>query len=196
MEVGFNSNGAAKALVSDCLKKGDEKTEDGFMRGCEMCGDSSCVPWRKSDPSVCTMAMRVAECGCSLTVDGKQLDLSKAADLATAEDLFVPQDRRGFTLGTWDGMNQLPTGCRYIQMGDSTTVRGVNDPSADQTLVACDLKGSHITSGTAKDPKEACRTTYGEEVVVHVRAPLPEMATLTCSNPDPSCRVPWDFESL
>jgi hypothetical protein len=193
MEVGFNSNGAAKALVKDCLKAGDSETKDDFMRACELCGGVSCVPWRKSDPSVCAMAMRVAECGCEVEVDGKKLDLAKPADLAIAEDLFVPEDRRGFTLGTWDGLGQLPTGCRYIKMGDSTNVRGVEDQNADQTLVACDLKGSHITSATAKDPKEACRLTYGDEVVVHVRAPLAGMAKLSCSNPAPECQVPWDI---
>jgi hypothetical protein len=202
MEVGFNSNGAAKALVTDCLKTGDEKIEDGFTRGCMMCGDSSCVPWRKSDPSVCTMAMRVAECGCEVEVAGRKLDLAKPADVQVVEDLFVPESRRGFTLGTWDNMGALPTGCRYVKTGDSTQLTGnggwsTTDANADQTIVACDLKGSHITSATAKDPKEACRLTYGEEVVVHVRAPSPEMAKLTCTNPDPSCQgAPWGFEKL
>ena len=201
MAVGFNSNGAAQALVNDCLKPGDKKFEDGFERGCNECGHENCVPWRKSDPSVCTMAMRIAECGCSLEVAGKKLDLANEKDLATAEELFVPHGRRGFTLGTWDGIGQLPTGCRYVKMGDSTkiTVGGVtvDDPNADQTIVACDLKGSHLTAATAKDPKEACRTTYGDEVVVHVRAPTAEMAKLTCDTTKPSCAgAPWDFKNL
>src|SRR4030095_6403292 len=68
MQVGFNSNGAAKALVQDWLATGDAKITDGFMRACTFCGDHSCVPWRKSDPSVCTMAMRIAECGCSINI--------------------------------------------------------------------------------------------------------------------------------
>jgi len=201
MEVGFNSNAAAKALVEDCLAPGKAAEKDGFMRGCEMCGDKSCVPWRKSDPSVCTMAMRVAECGCSVSVGGKKLDIKKSADLETLRDLFVPEARRGFTLGTWDGIGQLPTGCRYVRTGDPTSISGtkwsVNDPNADQTIVACDLKGSHITAATAKDPKEACRLTYGDEVVVHVRAPTPEMATISCTSTEPSCQgAPWDFEHL
>jgi hypothetical protein len=171
------------------------------MRGCTMCGDTSCVPWRKSDPSVCTMAMRVAECGCSIKVGDKTLDLSNPADLATAEDLFVPETRRGFTLGTWDNMGALPTGCRYVRTGDATELQGTgwsaNDPNADQTIVACDLKGSHLTTATAKDPKEACRITYGDEVVVHVRAPTPEMATMTCASTEESCQgAPWTFANL
>lgn len=201
MEVGFNSNNAAQQLVEDCLSPGKAAEKDGFMRGCEMCGDKSCVPWRKSDPSVCTMAMRVAECGCSVTVGTKKLDPSKPGDLATLKDLFVPQARRGFTLGTWDGISQLPTGCRYVRTGDPTALTGdgwsVNDPSADQTIVACDLKGSHITAATAKDPKEACRLSYGDEVVVHVRAPAVEAATISCTSTEESCQgAPWDFEHL
>lgn len=206
MAVQFNSNGAAQTLVQDCLQAGDAEEKDSFMRGCEMCGGTNCVPWRKSDPSVCTMAMRVAECGCEVSVPTatggqKKLDLSKSGDLAIAKELFVPESRRGFTLGTWDGIGQLPTGCRYVKMGDpsTVTVNGVTvpDPNADQTLVACDLKGSHITASTAKDPKEACRTTYGEEVVVHVRAPLPGLATLTCDTTKAGCEgSPWDFGNL
>jgi hypothetical protein len=208
MAVGFNSNGAAQTLVEDCLKTGDSKIEDGFMRGCDTCGDldGGCVPWRKSDPSVCTMAMRVAECGCSVSVKTtsgtlKKLDLSKSADLKLAKELFVPTGRRGFALGTWDGVDKLPTGCRYIETGDtrSITINGVTipDPHAGRAIVACDLKASHITTATAKDPKEACRQAYGEEVVVHVRAPGPEIAELSCDTSKPQCDgVPWDFSAL
>jgi hypothetical protein len=206
MAVQFNSNGAAKELVKDCLTPGDEKIEDGFMRGCTFCGGANCVPWRKSDPSVCTMAMRIAECGCSINLqdgngESRVLDLAKPTDLELARELFVPESRRGFTLGTWDGVGQLPSGCRYVRTGDPQTVTvgdvTVEDPFADQTIVACDLKASHITSATAKDPKEACRTVYGEEVVVHVRAPGPGLATLSCDTTKPSCEgVPWTFANL
>ncbi|MBA2538319.1 MAG: hypothetical protein H0V17_01685 [Deltaproteobacteria bacterium] len=201
MEVQFNSNGAAKQLVEDCLAPGKAEEKDGFMRGCEMCGDKSCVPWRKSDPSVCTMAMRIAECGCSVSVGGRKLDISKSADLETVRDLFVPESRRGFTLGTWDNMAALPTGCRVVKTGDSERLEGngwaVTDANADRTIVACDLNGSHITSATAKDPKEACRLAYGDEVVVHVRAPLAEAATLSCTSTEESCKgAPWEFSKL
>jgi hypothetical protein len=203
MDVGFNSNGAAQQLVSDCLKPGNAKITDGYTRGCFMTGSVG-LPWRKSDPSVCTMAMRIAECGCTVTPnDGTntKLDLSNANDLARAQDLFVPKARRGFTLGTWDGVGLLPTGCRYVRTGDTTSLtvdgRQVDDPNADQTIVACDLKGSHITQATAKDPKEACRVTYGDEVVVHVRVPTPTMATVSCDMTQPKCAgVPWDFANL
>jgi hypothetical protein len=205
MQVGFNSNGAAKALVQDCLATGDAKITDGFMRACTFCGDHSCVPWRKSDPSVCTMAMRIAECGCSINVETgsgqRALNLKNDDDLATAEDLFVPEGRRGFTLGTWDNIGALPTGCRYVKAGDPTSItvggRIFEDQFADQTLVACDLKASHITAATAKDPKEACRQAYGDDVVVHVRAPDPTVATLKCDMTKPQCAgTPWGMMNL
>ena len=206
MQVSFNSNGAAKALVNECLTQGDPKIEDGFMRGCMFCDEPGCIPWRKSDPSVCTMAMRIAECGCTLEAKDssgafKKLNLTKASDLKKANELFVPSARRGFTLGSWEGMGQLPVGCRYVRMGDSTTLSingaSVMDPHADQVLVTCDLNASHITSATAKDPKEACRQSYGEEVVVHVRAPDPSIARMTCDTTKPQCAgVPWDFANL
>lgn len=206
MEISINSNGAAKALVKDCLQAGEDTIDDGFMRGCSMCGTVSCVPFRKSDPSVCTMAMRIAECGCQVAInDGtgefRTLDLTTSSDLELARELFVPESRRGFTLGTWDGMGKLPSGCRYVRVGDprSVTVGDVtiDDEFGDQTLVACDLKASHITAATAKDPKEACRQIYGEEVVVHVRAPEPSLATLSCDTSRPNCSgAPWDFENL
>ncbi len=205
MQGGFNSNGAAQTLLADCLKPGKASIKDGFMRGCTSCGGTNCVPFRKSDPSVCTMAMRIAECGCSINVKSgtttRKLDLKKQADLATARDLFVPAGRRGFTLGTWDGIDKLPAGCRYVRTGDPSAIKvgGVayTDRNADQTIVSCDLNASHITSGTAKDPKEACRTAYGDDVVVHVRAPEPEVATLKCTSTKASCQgVPWDFDNL
>ncbi len=206
----FNSNGAAKGLLDACLSPGKASIEDGFMRACTACsvagGGQACVPWRKSDPSVCAMAMKVAECGCSIDIDQKAggtrtLDLAKSADLDIARELFVPTSRRGFTLGTWEGMGRLPTGCRYVRAGDPSTVTvgdvTVADPNADQTIVACDLNASHITAATAKDPKEACRAVYGEEVVVHVRAPLPGIASFRCDMTKPSCAgVPWDFANL
>jgi hypothetical protein len=205
-----NSNNAAQLLLNDCLKPGKKPKNDGFMRGCNSCGalaeDGLCVPWRKSDPSVCTMAMRVAECGCSINIKdsagkSRKLDLAKEGDLDLARELFVPHSRRGFTLGTWDGIDRLPAGCRYVSTGDAATVsvNGVTaaDPVAGQTLVACDLMGSHVTQSTAKDPKEACRQAYGDEVVVHVRAPVAELATLSCDTTKPNCEgIPWDMENL
>jgi hypothetical protein len=205
MQVGFNSNGAAKALLKDCFTPGDASLTDGFMRACTLCGDSQCVPWRKSDPSVCTIAMRGAECGCSINIatgsGTRALDLSNEDDLAIAGDLFVPESRRGFTLGTWDNMASLPTGCRYVRTGDPTTIsvggRIFDDANADQTLVACDLKASHISTATAKDPKEACRQAYGDDVVVHVRAPDVTVASLSCDMTRPQCAgLPWGLPNL
>lgn len=208
MGQGVNSNGAAQALVGDCLIPGkNQALKDGFDRGCNNCGSlgNKCVPFRKSDPSVCTMAMRIAECGCKVDVKApngtsRTLNLSKQSDLALAKELFVPESRRGFVLGTWDGIDKLPNGCRFIETGDPKTVNvngvEVPDPVANHTIVACDLLASHVTSA-AMDPKEACRVTYGDEVVVHVRAPTPDLATLTCDTTKPKCAgAPWDYPNV
>ena len=208
MAQSVNSNGAAQTLVEDCLIPGKKKIADGFDRGCSNCGslNGGCVPFRKSDPSVCTMAMRIAECGCTIDIKtttkkgSRRLDLTKPSDLDLAKELFVPESRRGFTLGSWDGIDRLPNGCRYIETGDPKTVsvNGVEVPDAfaPHTLVACDLLASHVSSA-AKDPKEACRQVYGEDVVVHVRAPSPNQATLTCNAKKSHCAgVPWAFANL
>jgi len=202
MIVRFNSNGAAQKLLEDCLTPGKSSITDSYTRACTFAGETGAgAPFRKSDPSVCTMAMRIAECGCSITTNGKKLDLSRPADLALAEELFVPTSRRGFTLGAWDGIGVLPAGCRYVRTGDAKTTtvgtQTVPDANGDQNIVACDLKASHFTAATAKDPKEICRQVYGDEVVVHVRAPDPALATLSCDTTKPKCAgVPWDFANL
>jgi hypothetical protein len=197
MKVGFNSNGAARALVADGLKPGDKEIADDFMRACTGCGNASCVPWRKSDPSVFAAAMRIVECGCSVEFDGRTLDTAKEADLEILLAAFVPE-RRGFVLGTWDNPKGLPSGCHHVNTGDSEIIniggKQVRDPFANQQVVACDLKGSHITPAVAKDPKEACRQVYGDEVVVHVMMPTPEMGvTLACKDTSAACQAPWNI---
>jgi hypothetical protein len=77
---------------------------------------------------------------------------------------------RGFHLGTWSDMNGLPTGCRYIETGDTMST---------ETLVACDLTASDLVA-SANDPKGRCREKYGENVVVHVPVPA---AAVVCSPP-------------
>jgi hypothetical protein len=205
MIVQFNANGAAKKLIQDCLVPGRKTIKDAYTRGCTFAGETGAgVPWRKSDPSVCTMAMRIAECGCKINLnDGtpRTLDLSNPSDLDLAEELFIPTGRRGFTLGTWDGIGQLPSGCKFVRTGDSSDLtvgnKTITDTNADQNIVVCDLNASHITAATSKDPKEACRTVYGDEVVVHIRAPDPSFATLSCDTTKPNCTgVPWDFSNL
>ena len=87
---------------------------------------------------------RIAECGCD-SVDGTDL-----------RDLLSPWQRRGFPLGTWTGADDLPTGCRYLDIGDDSRV-----------LVACSLTGADLLRGS-DDVKEVCREKYAPNVVVHV----------------------------
>ncbi len=225
MMMQFNTNGAAKRLVMDCVtaaKSADQTVQaiqDPFMRACTITGTGAGLAFRKSDPSVCLMAMRMVECGCEVQIKSGSgyrtldltiptdpeaqdaaLDVNTGTDLAIGLDLFVPEARRGFTLGTWDGIGKLPGGCEYVRTSDPQNIEvgklPFTDANANQTLVKCELRASHLT-GSTTDPKEACRKAYGDEVVVHVRAPDPSVATLNCKSTALKCQgVPWDYQNL
>ncbi len=174
MKLFFNGNGAANALVRDCVdaalkdnyKKGELENESDpyhsdYYRACVLTDAAQGFTWRKSDTTVCAVGMRLSECGC----------VDNGADVANA---LVPQATeengfRGFPLGGWKSPTELPSGCRYVELGDNS-----------QTIVTCDLSGSDILSNS-KDLKGLCRSRYGDNVVVHV--PIPA-ETITCSPGD------------
>jgi hypothetical protein len=132
--------------------------------------------WRRSDPTVCTAATRLAECGCGVDTDGdKKADVTTIKDISRALVPFQPDPDgtlrlRGFHLGTWSNMNELPPGCRYIETGDTQSTR---------TLVSCDLTASDLVV-SANDPKGKCREKYGDNVVVHVPVPA---SKVVCNPP-------------
>jgi hypothetical protein len=174
MTLGANSNNAAKALAKDCMKASMSGATDDFTRGCEMCGNllestGACLPWRKSDATICAGAMRLAECGCGLKAGG---------DLAAG---LVPRSSRGFPLGTWSGIDELPAGCNFVDPGDGS-----------QTVVSCDLTAADLMA-SARDPKGLCRSRYGDNVVVHVPVPADAVA---CTPPDGAdcSATPWVIE--
>ena len=177
MKVGFNSNSAAAALVRDCLQTGQVPSADDsedplnseFYRGCLITADLYGTQWRRSDPAVCAAAMRLVECGCGLPDD---------ADVPTALVPTQPQrdeegkdiiTLRGFPLGTWSGLTELPQGCKYGPTGDDS-----------QTLVLCDLTAADLLV-SLDDPKGKCQEKYGDNVVVHV--PIPQNV-ITCEPPE------------
>jgi hypothetical protein len=133
--------------------------------------------WRKSDPTICTGVMRLAECGCG-TDATKGLALPDAAKAISEAVIPPPPDStqsvafRGFPLGTWSGADQLPDGCRYTAGKESNS-----KPS--QTQVVCKLTAQDVLDG-ASDLKDLCRAKYGNNVVVHV--PLPA-AAISCMPP-------------
>jgi hypothetical protein len=169
----INSNSAARLLVADCIGEGpagaadqpEDPLHSDFYRGCMRCGDlfqdGLCVPWRRSDPSVCAAIMRLAECDCGLDVTGDGI----ADPVNLAEALIPPQPTaegvtfRGFPLGTWSGQDELPGGCRYVEPGDRSN-----------TVVSCDLTAGDLLA-SASDPKGRCREKFGDNVVVHVPIP-------------------------
>jgi hypothetical protein len=173
-----NSNDAAKTLLDACAARApqaDADQADAYLRGCMVCGDlaatDECVYWRRSDPTICTAAMRLAECGCGIDLDGD--DAPDEISLGTA--LVPPQpDKtgavtlRGFPLGTWSGADELPAGCRFVDIGEDS-----------RTLVTCDLTAGDVLDG-ASDLKATCQQKYGANVVVHIPVPADQ---IVCTPP-------------
>jgi hypothetical protein len=194
MKDSVNSNSAANDLVIKCYKSptaadmppGVEVPEDDYTRGCMMAAANWGTEWRRSDPTICAGVMRLKECGCGLDTngDGKAdlYDQQLADALVPAQPSSGPVTLRGFPLGTWSAANALPAGCRYFQTGESS-----------QTLVTCDLTADDVLKNRT-DPKGACRSKYGDDVVVHI--PLPKTG-LVCEPPaggkfaDDCTATPW-----
>jgi hypothetical protein len=203
MQIGINSNNAASDLVSKCLVDtlaGDPKDKkdplhDSYVRGCMKLTDLSFfTEWRRSDPSICAVSGRLSECGCGVDTNGDgKADITDPLQIALG--IVPPQPEkgpdgkpivklRGFRLGTWSGIDELPAGCRFLKTGDDS-----------HTLVSCDLTASDLLA-SQKDPKGRCREKYGDNVVVHL--PIPA-AALVCTPPadgqySASCGVrPWEI---
>lgn len=196
MKFLVNSTEAAQFLVEDCMcalhpfasgmcvapdpLTGDpddpkDRLHDDFTRGCMLNAGINQTEFRKSDTTVCTAMLRVAECGCSV---------SGATDFP---QVISPSGRRGFPLGTWSDPAGLPTGCRYIEAGDDS-----------QTLVSCDLTAGEVLNRSA-DLKQLCREKYGPNVVVHVPISPADIACEPSASASPyaaACsETPWVVES-
>ncbi|MEM6990190.1 MAG: hypothetical protein AAF721_06830 [Myxococcota bacterium] len=193
MKISFNSNRAAADLVEQCFdprpnqdivpadwKNEDDPLVEPFFRGCMEVQGLFGTGWRRSDPSVCAVANRLRECGCAAP------GVTNAVELGDA--VVPPQpnpdgevDLRGFPLGGWTDKSELPPGCRYADIGEDT-----------QAIVLCDLTANDVFA-SLNDPKEVCRATYGNQVVVHV--PLPADAITCKPSGEPgteSCgKEPW-----
>jgi len=182
MKIGFNSNGAASDLVQKCVDRvnrdeyGEAKRiENEFVRGCMLVADIFGTEWRSSDPQICAASMRLGECGCTLAGD-PDADLG----FALVPPLDAQMERaggiifRGFPLGTWSGLGELPIGCEYKDIGLETN----GEPS--RTIVTCPITGQELLTNKA-DPKGFCRDKYGDDVVLHV--PVPKGA-IECNPPE------------
>ena len=184
MKVTINSNNAAADLFEKCLTEpphGDaanasDPLHDDYTRGCWKAYTQFRTEWRRSDPSVCAAGVRLAECGCGVDTNADGVaDITDPKEISRGVVPFQPDmdgtlRLRGFHLGTWSNMNELPSGCRYIDTGDTASTK---------TLVACDLTASDVLS-SQQDPKQKCREKYGDNVVVHV--PVPK-AAIVCTPP-------------
>jgi hypothetical protein len=152
MKFEVNSADAAQILVSDCAVTDAGNEIDDFTRACMLNEELNGTAFRKSDSTVCSASMRLAECGCALRSGG---------DLAAA---LSPFDRRGFPLGTWSSPTALPPSCRYVELGDGS-----------RTVVTCDLTAGDLLA-SLPDPKARCRDKYADNVVVHVPIPADQIA--------------------
>ena len=185
MEISINSNGAAVDLIERCVdniepvKDEQDPRNDHYMRGCMHTANLFGTEWRRSDPTICTAAMRLSECGCGVDTDGDgKADITDFSEIARAIVPRQPQiidgepvfTLRGFKLGTWSGATELPTGCRYVEIGEDT-----------QVVVSCDLTAADLITSAA-DPKARCREKYGDNVVVHI--PIPSEAVVCEPDPD------------
>lgn len=184
MKFGVNSADAAQVLVEDCMAgeptAGDfavagDPLHDDFFRSCMLNERINETAFRKSDTTVCSASVRLAECGCA-----------PLGDLNVAE-YISPLNRLGFALGTWSDPFSLPAGCQYLDEGEGS-----------DTLVTCDLSAAEVIRG-AYDLKGFCAQKYADNVVVHV--PLPPADSLTCdpstsSSPyaDTCSDTPWVLE--
>jgi len=178
MLVEFNSAGAARALIGDCLaagpagdpKKSTDPLNSDYYRGCMLCSSLEekdlCFSWRRSDPTICAAMMRLSECGCGVKGAGSAEEAAEA--LVPVQPTSSGVTLRGFPLGTWSSATKLPAGCTYANTGDSS-----------HTVVTCSLTASDLL-GSANDPKGRCRAKYGDNVVVHV--PI-NPAAIECGTP-------------
>ena len=183
----INSNGAASDLVQKCVsgvadgsyrigdpENSEDPLHDHFYRSCIWTGDLFGTHWRFSDPSVCTAGVRAAECGCTVGGD-PSIDLGFALVPPVRQQLEEGGiSLRGFPLGTWSAPDQLPNGCRYVDVGSEFNEK----PS--QVIVECDIRGQELLQNL-EDPKDFCREKYGRDVVVHV--PIPKDA-IVCEPTD------------
>ncbi|HLU65406.1 MAG TPA: hypothetical protein VKZ63_03995 [Kofleriaceae bacterium] len=155
MKFDVNSMEAGKLLVEDCWVADRAGEEDDFTRGCMLNAEINDTAFRKSDTTVCAATVRLAECGCEPTGP------------TGFSELISPEERRGFPLGTWSSVAELPAGCHFVDLGDGS-----------QTVVTCDLAAGDVLD-YALDLKARCQTLYADNVVVHV--PMPAEDGVRCA---------------
>lgn len=188
MKISINSNGAAADLLNRCLDASsplgltdeeDSRLESDYVRGCMKAFSLFGTEWRRSDPTICAASRRLSECGCGVDTDGDGVaDVTDRFEIARA---LVPRQPatddegnsevtlRGFQLGTWSSVGELPSGCRFLDTGDDS-----------QVVVGCDFTASDLLSSLS-DPKDLCRQKYGDNVVVHIPVPA---GAIACEAPE------------
>ena len=133
------------------VKEADGKDQAAFdaerdIAGCVRTPDGGGVPWRNSDPTICTRSMRAGiECGD---------DFNALPDKPGLID--------GFEMTGWTGRSLAGTKCHYVQ----------KDGKDYHHLVVCEPAASDVKAAiTAKKPLQAmCNQLFGN--VVAMQAPI------------------------
>jgi hypothetical protein len=196
MKLVTNSNATSSDVVQFCVDAAtrgltlppdfeadpDDPFTDAFYRGCRLTGLFD-LEWRRSDPAICAATNRMVECGCELpgvaTEDiGKTVVPPQPRDGDPGEVTF-----RGFSLGSWSGPTDLPAGCEALDTGE-----------AQRTIVRCDLLAADVLEHL-NDPKEACRQTYGQQVVAYAPVPVEQIrCTESTDAAGAACgSMPWNI---
>jgi hypothetical protein len=183
MKYFANTVSAAQCLIEECLEflpPHEEAASEGitldddFTRGCFLNSFRNETQDRKSDSTICSSAMRLAECGCGLTTGGE------------FAEALSPADVLGFRLGSWENDDATFGPCEFVDLGDG-----------QHNLVTCPLT-AHEVLNNAAELKAYCQDTYADEIVVHVDV----AAQAVLCTPDPeeepyavSCSdTPWVVE--
>jgi hypothetical protein len=154
MKIDPNTRDAAACLVSECMGLLPPQEEvapygitldDDFTRGCFLNSFINETHDRKSDSMICSAAMRLAECGCGLTID------------AEVDEVLAQSDTLGFRLGSWDDASEAKAPCEHVSLGEGD----------NHNLVVCPITAAQLANNHA-EVKAFCQETYADEVVVHV----------------------------
>jgi hypothetical protein len=150
------------------VKEADEKDAAAFdaerdIAQCIRTPDGGGVPWRNSDPTICTRAMRAGiECGD---------DFNALPDKPGLID--------GFEMTGWTGRSLAGTKCHYVQ----------KDGKDYHHLVVCEPSASDVKAAiTAKKPMQAmCNQLFGN--VVAMQGPIGAVTKINVKADSPHCKA-------
>ncbi len=203
MRIGINGNNAAADLVDNCgtglaglsslegaqlqpKARLSVNHEDTFERGCMRTYELFTTEWRRSDPSICTVPMRMQECGCGLQldIDGEKLTVPVGLGVDTftgrtrtwtaLSKLLVPDNRAGDQSDIYDqlsfvakqaGKDKVAGALTALSEQGSTDsrfyLRGFVIGGWDDINTGKALIGENLTGTAYQIPAEKCTSVGG-----------------------------------